>query len=283
MSSIKKIYQSKLGVKYAKDDEGNLFIEIDSQKEKTENLCIINFQEGDYGLWIETEAPYFIEGDNIVSSDTGTKATKNEVLSLEENQFLKKEERIKDNFLWIYPGETIVFPVKEEKETKTDKSESTTNANSTTNNQQQAEERNNSTANDGSNAAGEGQFYVCAGAELKCSCGDKNSNLKVVSGHNSEVCGKLIANVMDYQPMTNIQPFGKCQTTNNPQVAAATAANHGNLKPQPCVPNIPAPWVKVKDDVEVGKQAALLEGSKLTCAYSGKIEIVDPGQSILKE
>ena len=84
-------------------------------------------------------------------------------------------------------------------------------------------------------------------------------------------------------PMTNILPFGKCQTTNNPQVASATNANDGHLTPQPCIPNLPAPWAKVKKDVKVGSQAALLEGSKLTCAYGGGIEIVDPGQSILKE
>jgi len=118
---------------------------------------------------------------------------------------------------------------------------------------------------------------------LKCSFGDQTSKLQVVSGYNAKVCGNLIANVMDYKPMTNILPFGKCQTTNNPQVASATRANDGSLKPQPCVPNLPAPWAKVKEDVQVGSQAALLEGSKLTCAYGGGIEIVDPGQSILKE
>ena len=88
---------------------------------------------------------------------------------------------------------------------------------------------------------------------------------------------------MDYQGMKNILPFGKCHTTNNPNVAAATSANNGNLTPQPCIPNIPAPWTKPKSDVKVGEQPALLANSKLTCAYSGKIIIVDPGQSILKE
>jgi hypothetical protein len=118
---------------------------------------------------------------------------------------------------------------------------------------------------------------------LECSFGDAASNLKVLASHNSKVCGNLVANIMDYQGMKNILPFGKCHTTNNPNVAAATSANNGNLTPQPCIPNIPAPWTKPKSDVKVGEQPALLANSKLTCAYSGKIIIVDPGQSILKE
>ena len=145
------------------------------------------------------------------------------------------------------------------------------------------ENKNNKETTANSNSKGGKQLYVCAGAELKCSFGDQTSKLQVVSGHNAKVSGNLIANVMDYKPMTNILPFGKCQTTNNPQVASATNANDGHLTPQPCIPNLPAPWAKVKKDVKVGSQAALLEGSKLTCAYGGQIEIVDPGQSILKE
>lgn len=296
MSNIQKVYKSKAGIKYAKDDEGNLFIEIKKEEGKTENLCITGFEEGDYGLWIEEKAPYFIESGNIVCSATGTKAPKSSVLALEENKFLQAEERIKDDFLWIYPGETIVFPNEEKSETRNNKNQEESvlsgvigasgEGNTTTaKNNDSSDNQQNSNKSDKSqdSANDSGQFYVCAGAELKCSFGDQTSKLEVVSGHNSKVCGNLIANVMDYQPLTNIMPFGKCQTTNNPQVASATRANDGHLTPQPCVPNIPTPWTKVKADVKVGKQTALLEGSKLTCAYSGQIEIVDPGQSILKE
>ncbi len=295
MSTIKRKYKSASGIKYAKDNEGNLFIEIETDENKTENLCITGFEEGDYGLWIEEKAPYFIEGSNIVSRNTGTKASKSAVLGLEENKFLKDEDRIKDDFLWIYRGETIVFPSEQEEESRKNKvegdnisSEKATadekSNNAVANNSSnQAKGKTSSAENSQDSSSGGGQLYVCGGAELKCSCGDQTSNLQVVSGHNAKVCGNLIANIMDYKPMTNIMPFGNCQTTSNPQVAAATSANGGVLAPQPCVPNIPAPWAKVKKDVKVGQQAALLEGSLLTCAYGGQIEIVDPGQSILQE
>lgn len=38
-----------------------------------------------------------------------------EVLALEENKFLQVEERIMDDFLWVYPADTIKFPGEEEK------------------------------------------------------------------------------------------------------------------------------------------------------------------------
>jgi hypothetical protein len=296
--------QNSSKYEFEKDSEGNLLITYYKDEKKTETVCLEGFKEGDYGLWVAEEAPYIIEDSKVIRTSTGEKAGVNEVLGLEENQFLKEEDRIQNNFLWIHAAEKIVFPQDEEEnestssneessrqeknqasteaatKQSTDESSSTSNQISPGNNEtgDDSGESNQDSASDGGK-----QLYVCGGAELKCSCGDQTSNLQVVSGHNAKVCGNLIANIMDYQPMTNIMPFGNCQTTSNPQVAAATSANGGALAPQPCVPNIPAPWAKVKADVKVSQQAALLEGSLLTCAYGGQIEIVDPGQSILKE
>ncbi|MGM0370033.1 MAG: DUF4280 domain-containing protein [Bacillota bacterium] len=291
--------QNSSKYEFEKDSEGNLLITYYKDEKKTETVCLEGFKEGDYGLWVAEEAPYIIEDSKVIRTSTGEKAGVNEVLGLEENQFLKEEDRIQNDFLWIHATEKIVFPKDEEKNESNatkeessgqeknqvstdadttkggaDKNPSTSNQTSTGNNEAEANQ---------DSSSGGGQLYVCGGAELKCSCGDQTSNLQVVSGHNAKVCGNLIANIMDYKPMTNIMPFGNCQTTSNPQVAAATSANGGVLAPQPCVPNIPAPWAKVKADVKVGQQAALLEGSRLTCAYGGQIEIVDPGQSILQE
>jgi len=213
----KNEYQDANDNKYIKTEQGDLLILYYSDaKKELDIMAIDNFQEGDYGLWLNRPAPYYLKQGQIIEYASEKEDSKGAVLGLKENKYLQQEERIKNNFLWIYRG-------------------------------------------------------------------NQTSNLQVVSGHNAKVCGNLIANIMDYKPMTNIMPFGNCQTTSNPQVAAATSANGGVLAPQPCVPNIPAPWAKVKKDVKVGQQAALLEGSLLTCAYGGQIELVDPGQSILQE
>ncbi|MGM0438565.1 MAG: DUF4280 domain-containing protein [Bacillota bacterium] len=288
-------YKDQNNNTYVKNEQGDLFITYVEDDDKSETLSILGFEEGDYGLWIEEEAPYYFKNGKVFKKDETKQGTKGEVLPLAENKFLKEEDRIKDNFLWIYPSETIVFPKQEEKENKEEKNKTKIDSgdsskpkeraetNSTDNNSKQAKDGVASSEKSQNSSQGGKQFYVCSGAELKCSFGDKNSKLQVVSDHNAKVCGNLIANIMDFQAMTNIQPFGKCQTTNNPEVASATAANHGNLTPQPCIPNIQAAWAKVKKDVKVGQHPALLEGSKLVCFYGGQIEIVDPGQNILKE
>ncbi|MFW5999653.1 MAG: DUF4280 domain-containing protein [Halanaerobiaceae bacterium] len=126
------------------------------------------------------------------------------------------------------------------------------------------------------------ELYVCSGAELKCSFGDDTSNLKLVEPHQTTVAGELIATIMDNKPMVNIQPFGKCSSMANPTVAAATAANHGNLKKMPCTPVIPAPWKKGNNNVKVKGKPAVMESSTLNCVYNGLIEVNDPGQEILK-
>ncbi|KXS41298.1 MAG: hypothetical protein AWU54_1676, partial [Candidatus Frackibacter sp. T328-2] len=65
--------------------------------------------------------------------------------------------------------------------------------------------------------------------------------------------------------------------------AAATAANHGNLKKMPCQPNIPGLWQGGKDDVTITSIPTVLETSKLNCAYAGVIKVVDPGQDLVTE
>jgi hypothetical protein len=89
--------------------------------------------------------------------------------------------------------------------------------------------------------AGAAKRYVVQGATLKCSCGDRTSKLQTPGRKNVRIHNKLQANIMDFKPMTNIQPFGKCCSLANPTVAAATAANHGRLKKMPCVPNTTLP------------------------------------------
>jgi hypothetical protein len=121
--------------------------------------------------------------------------------------------------------------------------------------------------------------YVVEGATLKCSCGDKECKLKTPGRKSVLIQGKLQANIMDFIPKVNIDSFGKCKSLKNPLVAAATSANHGRLKPMPCIPNVTIPWINGKEDMLADEAPALLDCSKNMCIWGGKISIVKDGQS----
>jgi len=121
--------------------------------------------------------------------------------------------------------------------------------------------------------------FVCKGAKLKCSFGSSQPDLSVM--HPSQpvnIGSNNMANMMDFKPMVNIQPFGQCKSLANPTVAAATAKNSGVLQEMPCIPNIVAPWMCPKVDVLVKGQPAITTDSKLMCMWAGIIEITSSGQ-----
>ena len=122
-------------------------------------------------------------------------------------------------------------------------------------------------------------YYVCNGAQLKCSMGDTQSELSVLPGKSVFLGGEDMANIMDYKPMVNIQPFGQCQSPTNPTVQAATAANFGKLQPMPCIPNTTTPWINGKTNVNANGYPVLMSNSKLMCMWTGNIEITDENNS----
>ncbi len=83
---------------------------------------------------------------------------------------------------------------------------------------------------------------------------------------------------MDHIPMTNILPFGMCNTPSNPQVAAATAAAGGVLTPVPCVPVTAAPWAPGSPTVRIGGQFSINSTCVLNCTWGGVISVTNPGQ-----
>lgn len=121
---------------------------------------------------------------------------------------------------------------------------------------------------------------VVNGAKLRCSEGMAPSTLTILPVGPSSADDQPAATVMDHKPMANIAPFGMCKTQANPQVAAATAAAMGALTPMPCVPVITAPWSPGASLAEIDNQKALTDDSKCTCAWTGSIEITDPGSAI---
>jgi hypothetical protein len=92
-----------------------------------------------------------------------------------------------------------------------------------------------------------------------------------------------MATVTDFQPSVNIAPFGMCTTQANPQVASATAAAQGVLTPMPCMPVVTAPWSQGSTVVMIREKKALTVSSTCNCAWTGIIEVVDPGTQLLED
>ena len=121
---------------------------------------------------------------------------------------------------------------------------------------------------------------VISGAKLKCSKGTSSSTLTVLPTNLTEADETPAATVMDYKPMVNVAPFGRCKTRKNPQVAVATANAKGVLTPMPCIPVISAPWSPGASVVMINDEEALTKDSTCTCAWSGSIEVTDPGTGV---
>jgi hypothetical protein len=119
---------------------------------------------------------------------------------------------------------------------------------------------------------------VCMGANLQCSFGAAPSSL-VVLPVNKVMTGVPAANIMDHVPMTNIMPFGVCNSPANPVVAAATAAALGVLTPIPSIPHTVAPRVPGAPTALVANMPALDSNSKLMCIWGGVIQVLVPGQT----
>ena len=118
---------------------------------------------------------------------------------------------------------------------------------------------------------------VCTGAMLQCSFGAAPSSLNVLPVNH--VLGDTpCANIMDHVPFVNIMPFGTCNSTSNPVVAAATAAALGVFTPMPCIPATSAPWVPGAPTVLIGNMPTLDNNAKCMCNWGGVIQVVAPGQ-----
>ena len=125
-------------------------------------------------------------------------------------------------------------------------------------------------------------LQVCMGAMMQCSFGMAPSSLVVLP--TNKVMTNMVpdANIMDHIPMTNIMPFGMCQSLANPTVAAATTAALGVLTPMPCIPATPAPWVAGAPTVLLGNFPTLDNVSQLMCIWGGVITFTDAGETTVE-
>jgi len=281
----RKVYIDADGNKYAKDDQGNLYITYDKEEGKTEVLCIEGFQEGDYGLWIANEPRYYLDGDKIIDRQEKIDVSADEVLALEENEWLEKEERIKDGFLWIYGGEKIVFPEEEQKKEEAkekeavsstdsggdssfqDNQSSNENGDNTTaggrDNEKQNKDSQYSIPNIGKNA----RSFVTHGATLRCSKGTAPNTLKIMDKNQIYIKGKPVATVDDCKAMMNIPSFATCRRRHSP----------------PCTPIPIGKWKNGKNEVVAKGTPSLMDNSTIKCAHGGTIKIINPGQKLVKE
>jgi hypothetical protein len=120
------------------------------------------------------------------------------------------------------------------------------------------------------------------GAMMQCTFGMAPSSLVVLP--TNKVMTNMVpdANIMDHIPMTNIMPFGMCQSLANPTVAAATTAALGVLTPMPCIPATPAPWVAGAPTVLLGNFPTLDNVSQLMCIWGGVITFTDAGEATVE-
>lgn len=125
-------------------------------------------------------------------------------------------------------------------------------------------------------------LQVCMGAMMRCSFGVAPSSLVVLPENRVLTNEVPDANIMDHIPLTNIMPFGMCQSPANPEVAAATAAALGVLTPMPCVPVTPAPWVPGAPTVLLGNFPTLDNTSELVCTWGGVITFIEAGEETVE-
>lgn len=125
-------------------------------------------------------------------------------------------------------------------------------------------------------------LQVCMGAMMQCTFGMAPSSLVVLPDNRVLTNEVPDANIMDHIPMTNIMPFGMCQSPSNPEVAAATTAAMGVLTPMPCVPVTPAPWLAGAPTVLLGNFPSLDNVSQLECVWGGVITFTDAGQETVE-
>ena len=114
---------------------------------------------------------------------------------------------------------------------------------------------------------------ITQGAMLQCSMGTSPAILQVTPEKRVNSGQVPVATVADCVPMKNITPFGMCQSINNPQVQAATAAAAGALTPQPCLPVIVGMWTPGSPIIKITGQPVLISQSQCRCSWGGSITI----------
>lgn len=115
-------------------------------------------------------------------------------------------------------------------------------------------------------------FPVVMGAQLQCVFGAAPSSFMPTPMPKPVLFeGKPVGTIMDFVPITNIPPFGMCNSPTNPAGMAKPVPT-----PCPCVPVPTGPWQALAPTKLVGGKPILLQGPPLMCAF-GPIMVSNPG------
>lgn len=125
-------------------------------------------------------------------------------------------------------------------------------------------------------------FFLCTGANLSCSFGSAPVPFSALPVPRVVISGRPAGVMTDMAPGVNIPPFGTCASLANPTVASATAAALGVLTPMPCIPVPAGSWLNPAPTVIIGGQPAITDGSKLMCAWGGRISAQFAGQTCVQ-
>ena len=115
---------------------------------------------------------------------------------------------------------------------------------------------------------------ACNGGQMMCSFGTAPANLMVLPAKKT-MATLPAATIMDNIPMTNIMPFGMCNSVANPATKRPPPVF---FTPSPCIPATAAPWAPGSATVLIGGVPALDAMSKCMCNWGGVIQFVNPGQ-----
>lgn len=113
---------------------------------------------------------------------------------------------------------------------------------------------------------------VVNGAILKCSQGSATSSLKINTDKNITINGNTLAIISETTPTTNIQAFGMCSSTSNPEVQNIIAQTKGATKEYACTPKSIGKWTNGVPFF-MGEEKVVSDKSTCNCTWGGEISI----------
>jgi len=119
-----------------------------------------------------------------------------------------------------------------------------------------------------------GPPIVVQGATIMCSFGTVPQMLTVTSQFIASINYMPVATIMDFIPVVNIPPFGKCIAMMVATVGVAA------VLPVPCVPAITSPWTPGSLISKINMLPVLNQPAMCNCALGGVVTVVLPGQFI---
>ncbi|MFN8377738.1 MAG: DUF4280 domain-containing protein [Anaerolineae bacterium] len=119
---------------------------------------------------------------------------------------------------------------------------------------------------------------VVNGAMIMCPMGASPVSLIVIPKGQPVLAGSQpVATIQDMIPMTNILPFGICNSPANPAAVSAKAVG----ATAPCTPAVAAPWTPGVPQLLIGGVPAVNATCTCICTLSGgvPITVTNPGQT----